>query len=364
MNRRPTDFAASTYPLPQANGGAGAFDDLFGNGALGDVTINVVTPGFIGGDYTNFTLGPLGLLTPPLGQGIIIRARNKITIHGAINANGSIPPITGPGSPAALTMGDLQSAANGGAGGGGGGATGNGQSNFGGGGGGGGGPNIGYIVGTSSSPGNNGQGGAPTMPGFPGTDATGVGVAGGPSPWLLQVLRFPTWRVFAGGVGGQQGQQGPQGGQGGPGGGGNGGNGGNGGAGGPGGAGGATILLMAPIIELDPAAQLLSNGLFGGPGGAGGVGQDAGLGTGGGGGGAGGGGGGGQGGCGGLIYLLTQALSDPGPCTKSALGGTGGAFGTGALGGAGDGAGAVGGVSGKGAVGAAGSVGIVFTYIL
>jgi hypothetical protein len=339
--------------------------DLFGNGSNGDITINGLAAGFLGGDYENFTLGPAGVLTPPIGQGIIIRARGSIHIQGKIDTSGAIQPVIGlPGVPSVLTIGDLQQAQAGGSGGGGGGQNNQGQQNFGGGGGGGG-PNIGYINGTPSNPGSNGNGGnGPPIQtvGGNGTDATDP-ISGGPSGWLLSVLRLPTWRAFAGGVGGLPGAQGQQGGQGGNGPGGQG-NGGNGGNGGTGGNGGGTILLVAPSLILDPAAQLLSNGAPGLAATAGNVGGDAPLGSGGGGGGAGSGGGGGQGGCGGLIYLLTQSISDPGPCVKSVLGGAGGAFGAGALGGAGDGVGQPGGASGHGANGAIGSAGILFQYIL
>lgn len=367
----PTETAAAIDQLAARL--TGSFADLFGNGATPDPVINAPTPNFVGGDYDNFTLGLLGVLTPPLGQGIVIRAQGTITINGTIDASGVIEPITMPGLPAALSIGDQEQAGSGGAGGGGGGPNGNGQQSFTNGNGGSGGPNIGYIVGFPSSSGNSGQGGdggpTPTV-GQNGSNATGPAVPGGPSPWLLQVLRLQTWRIIVGGVGGAPGSTGVEGGQGGPGNGvGNPGTGGNGGQGGTGGNGGGTILLIAPNIVLNPAAQLISNGTNGTDGTQGAVGSNADAGSNAGGGGAGGGGGGGQGGCGGLIYLLTKSLSDPGPCTKNVIPGTGGNFGASNTGGTGDVTGPApngqnGGSSGNGSPGCSGSVGIVFEYTL
>ncbi len=365
----PDPFGGGSGPLAD-----GATEDLFGNGELGDVTIDSEVDGFTGGDYNNVTLGPSGVLRPPLGQGIVIRARGTLAIQGVIDASAVVQPLTMPGEPAALTIGDQQQAGSGGAGGGGGAPNGGGQQSFTNGSGGGGGANIGYIIGVPSSSGNagfGGNGGPSPSPGGNGSDASGPAVPGGPSAWLLQVLRLQTWRIFVGGVGGAPGNTGQTGGQGGPGntGSGNPGNGGNGGQGGMGGNGGGTIYLVAPRIILDPAAQLLSDGADGSSGMGGQAGNPADAGSNAGGGGAGGGGGGGQGGCGGMIYLLTQALSDPGPCLKTVTPGSGGGAGQGQTGGAGDVTGPApngqnGGSSGAGSPGCSGSVGIVFQYVL
>jgi len=61
---------------------------LFGNGALGDVTVTANDPNFVGGDYTNFTLAAGVTISPPAGQAVIIRATGSITILGTIDASG------------------------------------------------------------------------------------------------------------------------------------------------------------------------------------------------------------------------------------------------------------------------------------
>lgn len=339
-------------PSPAPSGSGSIAGDLwaqynFGKGTLGDVTVSAPDAAFLGGDFDNFTLDAGVTVSPPANRGVIIRARQSITINGTIDASGANTDTT-------LLMQGLffggQPRSGGGGGGGGGGALGaagaDGQTfatpySF-----------QGFTGGSNGTPGAGGvAGGSPGATGAFGTpgiqfiDAIGLRTRFLPDNCLPSQLMLGGMPGGDGGVGGDGGT-----------GGGGGAAGGAGGLAGAGGGGGSFIYLIAPTITLGAASGLFARGNNGNDAPAAGNGSP-GVGAGNSGGGGGGGGGGGSGGFGGLVVLLYITKTDAG-VTIAVTGGLGAAGAAGGLGGASGGvggwAGGDGGVGGDGQNGGAG----------
>jgi hypothetical protein len=347
--------------LSRRSAGAGpsaiATNDIFGLGEDGPLVVAAPAAGFVGGDYTNFTLNAGVTLTGAADRPILIRATGTITIDGTLDGSGLISRTS-----TNIGLVGQQLYQSGGSGGGGGGnattAGANGSE-----------PplltdplNAALLVGFTLLPQGYPPGtvSVPGLGGFGGAANTGGGAAGAPISAVLgapaltsftDLQRIRTGIVIEQFVGGTAGGLGIPGGNGGAGQPGNAGGAGGGGA--LGGDGGASIYLVAPSIVFGGAASLLSNGAAGGAGVAGSVGTGGGD---NGGGGGGGGGAGGQGGSGGVIGVF-YGTTIAGAPTTSVLGGAGGA---GSAGGAGGGGTNPGGPGSAGPAGLSGAAGFVF----
>jgi hypothetical protein len=340
-----------------------AFNDLFGLGQDGAVVVAAPAAGFVGGDYTNFTLNAGVTLTGAAERPILIRATGTITINGTIDASGLISTLASFNQP---TVGQMLFSPGGSGGGGGGNAGAAGQ------------PGqqpqvaqqtslvalvtfqalhpVGFTLGLLGGFAAAGIAGAVASPGGNAGAATGP-TLGAALQSFIDLQRIRTGVVIEQYVGGTPGGIGTDGGSGG-----NGANGivgGNGGTSAIGGNGGASIYLVAPTIVFGPGATLRSNGAAGGAGGNGANGNPGGGANSGSGGG--GGGGGGQGGSGGVIAVLWGATITGG-FAGSVTGGAGGAAGTAGAGGAAGGGPQPGGNGSAGTAGIAGSSGFIFGH--
>jgi len=338
-------------------GGGSSSALLFGDGSDGPVVIAVPDPAQVS-ILNATTLDIAADVSPPLGEWLVFRASESITVRAGVTIDSSgLSGFAGVQNTDAQYIGVSIPSGSGGGGGGGGGTVAGGSDGENG--------SIGgilvngYTIGIPGTPGALGAGGGPSVVGGDATDGT-QSTTGVVIPAYKEAGKlYPGgWTAFVRG-GFQGGLNARQGGAGGTGGDAGAGVGGAGGVGGTIGLGGTAILLIASSIIIEPGAVILAKGAAGGNGVAGAVGGDATAASGAGGGGGGGGGTGGGGGCGGFIGLFYATITPFALPIDAVDGGVGGIGGAKGLGGVGDGAGEDGGngsVAGDGQDGSKGMV--------